>query len=98
MPESNVWPVLHYDDPAAIGTYLVAAFGFSRAVEVRDDDGDVIHVELRWPPGGAVVIGSTKHRDGAHGHLRPGHGAAYVECDDVDAVHTRAVAAGAEVI
>ena len=90
--------MLHYDDTAAALGFLVEAFGFRAAVVVRDGDGDVIHAELRWPVGGAVVFGSTKHVDGVHGRLRAGTGACYVVTDDVDAVFERAVAADAEIV
>src|SRR6478672_9968611 len=46
-------------------------------------DGDrVDHAQLSWPEGGGVMLGSV--RDG--------------DTDDVDAVHQRAKAAGAEII
>jgi uncharacterized glyoxalase superfamily protein PhnB len=67
-------------------------------VAVRDGDGDVIHAELRWPAGGALVFGSTKHVDGAHRQMRAGTGACYVVTDEVDAVFERAVAAHAEIV
>jgi uncharacterized glyoxalase superfamily protein PhnB len=97
-PEPTVWPVLHYDEPDRALRFLVEAFGFRVALAVRDEDGDVVHTELRWPAGGAVVFGSTRHTDGVHGALRPGTGAVYVVADDVDAIHERAVAAEADVV
>jgi uncharacterized glyoxalase superfamily protein PhnB len=97
-PEPTVWPTLHYDDTSAALRFLVDAFGFRAALVVEDDDGDVIHAELRWPPGGAVVFGSTKHTDGVHGQMRAGACAAYVVADDVDAVFERAVGASAEIV
>lgn len=93
-----VWPVLHYDDPAMALRFLVEAFGFSEAIAVRDEAGDVMHAELRWPEGGAVVLGSTKHVDGVHGRMRPGAGACYVATDDVDGVHRGALRASAEIL
>jgi uncharacterized glyoxalase superfamily protein PhnB len=98
QPEPTVWPVLHYDDTAGALQFLTAAFGFRATVAVRDDDGDVVHAELRWPSGGAVVFGSTKHTDGVHGGMRPGVSAMYVVSDDVDAISERAVAAGAQIV
>jgi uncharacterized glyoxalase superfamily protein PhnB len=90
--------VLHYDDAATALRLLVDAFGFRAAAAVRDCDGDVIHAEMRWPEGGAVVFGATKHVDGVHGQMRAGSSACYVVTDDVDAVFERAVAANAEIV
>jgi uncharacterized glyoxalase superfamily protein PhnB len=94
----TVWPVLHYDDTNAALGFLVEAFGFEAALAVRDDAGDVIHAEMRWPGGGALVFGSTKHVDSVHGGMRAGTGACYVVTDDPDAVFDRAVTANAQVV
>lgn len=90
--------MLHYDDTAMALRFLVDAFGFLPATVVRDGDGDVIHAEMRWPEGGAVVFGGTKHVDGVHGEMRAGSSACYVVTDDVDAVFERAVAADAKIV
>lgn len=66
-----------------------------------DSAGDIVHAELRWPTGGAVVFGSTKHINGVHGQMRPGTNAIYVatnKSNDVDAVYERARDAGADVV
>lgn len=96
-PRPAVWPVLHYDDSSAALAFLVEAFGFCAAAAARDGDGDVVHAELRWPTGGAVVLGSTKHAGGVHAGLSPGSNACYVVAEDVDAVYERALAAGAAI-
>lgn len=93
---SSAWPVLHYDDPAAARRFLVDVVGFREAVVVRDDGGDIVHAELRWPGGGTVLFGGTKHTDSVHGGLSAG--AVYVATDDVDAVHARLRRAGADVV
>jgi uncharacterized glyoxalase superfamily protein PhnB len=97
-PEPAVWPVLHYDDVERAVRFLVDAFGFREALAVRDDDGDVIHAELRWPAGGAVVVGGTKHTGGVHGGLRAGATASYVVADDLDTVYERARRARMEIV
>jgi uncharacterized glyoxalase superfamily protein PhnB len=97
-PDPTVWPVLHYDDTDTALRFLVDAFGFRAAVVVEDDDGDVIHAELRWPAGGALVFGSTKHTDSVHGQMAAGTGACYVVADDVDAVFAQALRANAEIV
>ncbi|MGI8730083.1 MAG: VOC family protein [Solirubrobacteraceae bacterium] len=96
--QPTVWPVLHYEDPAGALRFLIDAFGFREALAVRDDDGDVVHAELRWPQGGAVVLGSTKHSEGVHGGIGARAGACYVVADDVDGVHRQAVRANAEIV
>jgi len=97
-PEPTVWPVLHYDDTGSALRFLVDAFGFREALVVLDDQGEVVHAELRWPDGGAVVFGSTKHTDSVHGEMRAGASASYVVAHDVDAVYQRARQANAEIV
>jgi uncharacterized glyoxalase superfamily protein PhnB len=96
--DPTVWPVLHYDDTAAALRFLVDAFGFRAALVVSDGDGNVVHAEMRWPAGGAVVFGSTKHVDSVHGQMRAGTGARYVATDDVDTVFERAVRTNTEIV
>ena len=78
--------------------FLVDAFGFRPAFVVPDDDGEVIHAEMRWPAGGAVVFGSTKHTDSVHGRMRVGTSACYVVTEDVDAVFERTFGERAEIV
>ncbi|MEJ2888486.1 glyoxalase [Actinomycetospora sp. OC33-EN06] len=70
--------------------------GFREAVVVvRDDEGDIVHAELRWPDGGTVLVGGTKHVDSVHGGLKAG--AVYLVTEDVDVVqapHATEFAAG----
>lgn len=95
---SSVWPVLHYDDTRAALRFLVDVLGFEQAVAAPDEHGGIGHGELRWPGGGALVFGSTRHTDSVHGRMRAGASAVYVVSDDVDAVHRRVVDAGGEVL
>lgn len=97
MSESAVWPVLHYDDTNAALRFLVDVLGFQALVTVPDADGDIVHAELRWPEGGTVVFGSTKHKDSVHGRMPPGVNAVYIATKQVDAVHERACQAKAVV-
>lgn len=98
MPGSTVWPILHYDDTREALRHLVDVFGFEAVVTASDDHGDVIHAELGWPGGGALVFGSTKHGDSVHGAMRAGSSALYVITSDVDGVHERVVRAGGDVV
>lgn len=95
--QPTVWPALLYDDAPGAVRFLVDVLGFRETFVVRADDGDVIHGELHWPEGGAVMLGSTKGKtDGTHAEMRPGVNAIYVVTDDVDAVHARARRANVE--
>lgn len=96
-PEPTVWPALRYDDAPAALRFLVDVFGFREALVVPDDDGDIVHAELRWPEGGGVMFGSTAHSEDGHETMRPVTGHVYVVTDRVDEVHARVRAAGAEV-
>lgn len=93
---SSVWPILHYDDTEAARRFLVDVVGFREAVVVRDDGGDIVHAELRWPAGGALLFGGTRHVDGVHAGLRAA--ALYIATDDVDAVHERVQRDGGDII
>lgn len=96
-PGPTVWPALRYDDAPGALRFLVDVLGFREALVVPDDDGDVTHAELRWPEGGAVMLGSSKHTEGTHGEMRPGVTAVYVVTDQVDAAYQRVREAGAEI-
>jgi uncharacterized glyoxalase superfamily protein PhnB len=95
---SSVWPILHYDDTNAALRFFVEVFGFEEAIAVTDEDGDVVHAEMRWPGGGAFVFGATKHTDSVHGGMGAGGTALYVITEDVDAVHQRVRQAGGRVV
>jgi uncharacterized glyoxalase superfamily protein PhnB len=94
----TVWPALRYDDAPGALRFLIDVLGFREALVVPDDAGDITHAELRWPEGGAVMLGSTKHREGAHARMRPGATSVYVVSDQVDAIHQRCRAAGVEIV
>ncbi|GIU85701.1 MAG: glyoxalase [Acidimicrobiia bacterium] len=95
-----IWPTLSYRDARAAIAFLREAFGFEeRCVYARDDDPSVVeHAELRWPPGGGVMLGSAGKDDGPFGSRVPGNDAVYVVCDDPDGLFARATAAGAAVV
>ena len=98
-PITHVWPNLTYRDARAGIAFLVEAFGFVEvAVYARDDASIVEHAELRWPPGGGVMLGSAGKDDGAYGQRVPGNDAVYVVCSDPDGLLARATAAGATLV
>lgn len=96
-PSCIVWPTLTYQDAPAAIRFLVEAFGFEEAaVYPGETEGSVAHAELRWPGGGAVMLGS--HQPGSPVDLPAGIGSIYVVVDDPDALFERARTAGAGVV
>ncbi len=93
---TTIWPTLRYLDARAAIHFLVSTFGFvEKAVY---GEGDVVdHAQLDWPGGGGIMLGSPR-TDSAIAGLPPGIGSVYIVVDDADAadaLHERAVAAGA---
>ncbi|HSD76886.1 MAG TPA: VOC family protein [Solirubrobacteraceae bacterium] len=94
MPRMII-PTFHYRDAPAAIDFLERAFGFERG-QVFEGEGErqIAHAELRHGDGW-VMLGSA----GGDGlSTRPGSGTCYVVTEDVDALHARAVAAGAEIV
>lgn len=94
MPTMTIPSFTYRDAPAALD-FLERAFGFERGLVMTDDDGRrVPHAELRlgdaW-----IMLGSERDDDLA---TAPGTTGIYVVVDDVDAIHERAVAAGAQIV
>jgi len=94
--EPGVWPSVLYADVARARRFLTGVLGFTEALVVPGDDGGVVHGELRWPEGGGVMFGSRTPQ--AHGGASPAGQWIYVVTADPDAVHRRAVDAGANVV
>ena len=96
-PPPTVWPAFRARDARASIRFLVDALGFTETAVFGDGD-TVAHAELAWPPGGGVMLGSVRDLPDDPWPAVPGSCAAYLVTDDADAVHARAVAAGAEVV
>ena len=96
-PAPQVWPSLRARDARALIRFLVEAFGFEETV-VHGEGDRVDHAQLSWPAGGGIMLGSAHRGPGDQWPLRPGTFGAYAVTDDVDALHKRAVEAGAEII
>lgn len=95
------WPrissALFYDDAAAAIDWLGRAFGFEVRLEVRGDEGTIVHSELVFG-GGVVMVASSrpvKKSPRAAGGANTQCLCVYV--DDIEAHHARALAAGAKV-
>ncbi|MEU2350530.1 VOC family protein [Modestobacter sp. NPDC049651] len=97
IPQPTVWPAFRARDAHALIRFLVDVLGFTETLVVPDGDR-VAHAELAWPPGGGVMLGSARDVADDPWPARPGSAATYLVTDDVDAVHARVVAAGAEVL
>lgn len=91
---ATVWPTFQAYDPRAVIDFLVA-LGFVETACYADEAGVIQHAQLDWPEGGGVMLGS--HKPAGPFTQQPGTSAAYVVTADVDAVLTRARAAGAVV-
>lgn len=94
-PPPNVWPTLRADNARALIDFLVAAFGFTETV-AYEQDGVILHAQLDWPEGGGIMLGDM--RPDAQWAKQPGTSSCYVVTADVDALHARASAAGAEIL
>jgi uncharacterized glyoxalase superfamily protein PhnB len=101
-PPPTVWPTLRAADARALIRFLVDAFGFEETAvwgDQPDGSGDVVvHAQLSWPLGGGVMLGSVREGADDGWSVPPGSAGCYVVTDDPDALHDRAVAAGAEVL
>jgi uncharacterized glyoxalase superfamily protein PhnB len=96
-PPPQVWPTLRARDARALIRFLVDAFGFQEIVVYGDGDR-VDHAQLSWPLGGGIMLGSTRDDPDDPWALKPGTAGCYVVADDIDALHARAAAAGAEIL
>lgn len=98
MTDTNVIPILVYEDIEAAHDFLVDAFGFTSGGIYRTDDGAVVHAEVRagdrpvWLHAVSTEQEMTSPRDGVRSH-----GGLEVIVPDVDAHCARAKAAGAHI-
>ena len=99
--QPTVFHSLSYADAPAAVEFLAAAFGFV-ANGVYTDETDptlVVHAQMDWPPGGGIMLGSSRNRAGDEAWVdSTGRSQCYcvTETDeDVDRIHAQAVVAGA---
>jgi uncharacterized glyoxalase superfamily protein PhnB len=92
-----VWPSLAARNARALVDFYVAAFGFT--ISALYGEGDrVDHCEILWPLGGGIMLGDEKAGGGDEWALKPGSFGVYVVTDNPDALHERAIAAGATLV
>jgi len=92
----SIYPSLRYHDARAAIDFLTEAFGFTEKEVHAGADGVIGHAELSGF-GGIVMLGTEPvggdPRWGAHA----GQGWLYISTEDPDALHDRALAAGAQI-
>jgi uncharacterized glyoxalase superfamily protein PhnB len=94
MPSITIPCVTYRDAPAALD-FLERAFGFERGLVVPGENGrDIAHAEMRHGDGW-IMLGSTREDGLAR---PPGTAAVYIVAEDIDALHERALNAGAEIV
>jgi uncharacterized glyoxalase superfamily protein PhnB len=89
----SIYPTLRYDDAAAAIRFLTEAFGLLAGHVATAPDGAIVHAELSWA-NGVILVGS---RGEDPGPFDTGRACLYLATDDPDAVHDRAVGAGATI-
>jgi uncharacterized glyoxalase superfamily protein PhnB len=90
----TIFPSLRYRDPESAIAWLSTAFGMQEHDVARSADGAIQHAVLTFGTG-LIMLGPD--RDDVFG-THAGQGWLYVALDDPDALHDRAVAAGAELV
>jgi uncharacterized glyoxalase superfamily protein PhnB len=93
----TIYPSLRYHDARAAIDFLSAAYGFSEKQVHAGDDGVIHHAELSGF-GGIVMLGTEPAGGDPLGGSHAGQSWLYLSTDDPDALHERAVAAGAQVV
>ena len=94
-----MWPTTRSKDTRALIDFLVSAFGFEEQFTVPGEGGKgIIHAQIRWPGGGGVMLGDAEGGDADHLALPSGPISVYVATAAPDALHDRAVAAGATIV
>lgn len=102
MTGSLIVPTLRYRNAPAAIDWLCRAFGFERHFVIPGPDDTIAHAQLTL--GSDMVMLGSMHEDaygrlvGPHDPARPATQSLYVIVPDADALHARAVAAGAEIV
>jgi uncharacterized glyoxalase superfamily protein PhnB len=98
-----VIPALRYRNAPAAIEWLCDVIGFTRHAVFEGENGTIGHAELSLGSG-IVMLGSAKEDEHGRRFMSPSElggvetGSIYVVVPDADAVHARAVAAGAQII
>ena len=93
----GAFPIVPYKEPRAAIDWLARAFEAEpTAVYPPEPDQPLVHAEVRVGTG--IVMLSDVDRAGESPFAMAGPVVVYVVVDDPDALHERAVAAGAEIV
>jgi MerR family transcriptional regulator, thiopeptide resistance regulator len=96
--QTAVTPILVYEDIEAGHDYLVEVFGFTSGGLHRDDDGTVVHAEVRHGDAAIWLHAVTEEHEMASPRgAAASHGGLSVIVPDVDAHYAHSVAAGARI-
>jgi uncharacterized glyoxalase superfamily protein PhnB len=95
MTGNRISPVLVYDDAEKAIQFLTEAFGFTEHAVHRGPDGTIVHAEIVYE---GCYLGLSDRPKGERSVFDLGPCAIYVTVDDPDAHHSRAVAAGADIV
>ena len=91
------YPTLKYRDAHAAIAWLERAFGFTTKESHEGADGTVAHAELQAGDG-IIMLGTEPDGGDPRFGRHAGQNWVYAVVEDPDALHERAVAAGAEVV
>jgi uncharacterized glyoxalase superfamily protein PhnB len=100
---STIIPALRYGDAHAAIDWFCRVLGFERHVVYEGENGTVGHAELTLN-GGMIMLGSAKDDEYGRRFKSPEElggmetRSAYIVVPNAEAVHARAVAAGADII
>lgn len=93
----TIYPSLRYHDARAAIDWLAEGYGFEATAVHAGDDGTVHHAELAGF-GGIVMLGTEPEGGDPKWGEHAGQSWLYLSTDDPDALHDRAVAAGAQIV
>ncbi len=93
----TVYPSFRYHNARAAIDWLVEAFGFEQKEAYADGEGVIRHAELSGF-GGIVMLGTEPADGDPLWGSHAGQGWVYLSTEQPDALHDRAVAAGAEIV
>jgi uncharacterized glyoxalase superfamily protein PhnB len=93
----TIYPSLRYHDASAAIDWLTETFGFAEKEVHADDEGVIRHAELSGF-GGIVMLGTEPEGGDPLWGEHAGQGWLYLSTEDPDALHDRAVAAGAQIV
>jgi uncharacterized glyoxalase superfamily protein PhnB len=93
----KLYPSLSYRDARSAIDFLERAFGFELVSRHEDDQGRIVHAEMRWGDG-MIMFGDARPDSEERWGSHTGQAWSYATCDDPDALFERAREAGAEVV